>query len=140
MHSTLALGAALCLQEARLLAALVNKLGDPDRKLASKVRLPFVALLAACTVSSSSSSSSSSAWLIDSTPPHKQHLASQADAPQRCHRSNKQWHRVLNACVFLFTGDQSSCLQVGYLLTRLLAEHPGMSVPVVREVERFMFR
>lgn len=52
-------------QEARLLAALVNKLGDPDRKLASKV---------------------------------------------------------------------------GYLLTRLLAEHPGMSVPVVREVERFMFR
>ncbi|EFN54473.1 hypothetical protein CHLNCDRAFT_52919 [Chlorella variabilis] len=29
---------------------------------------------------------------------------------------------------------------VGYLLTRLLAEHPGMNVPVVREIERFMFR
>ncbi|KAL4421400.1 hypothetical protein ABPG75_010691 [Micractinium tetrahymenae] len=51
--------------EAKLLAALVNKLGDPDRKLASKV---------------------------------------------------------------------------GYLLTRLLADHPGMNVPVVREIERFMFR
>mgnify|MGYP001810656353 CR=1 FL=1 len=30
--------------------------------------------------------------------------------------------------------------QVGYLLTRLLADHPGMNVPVVREIERFMFR
>lgn len=30
--------------------------------------------------------------------------------------------------------------QVGYLLTRLLAEHPGMGVPVVREIERFIFR
>lgn len=31
-------------------------------------------------------------------------------------------------------------LQVGYLLTRLLADHPGMNVPVVREIERFLFR
>ncbi|KAI3423892.1 hypothetical protein D9Q98_009726 [Chlorella vulgaris] len=52
-------------QEVRLLSALVNKLGDPDRKLASKV---------------------------------------------------------------------------GYLLTKLLAEHPGMNVVVLREIERFMFR
>jgi hypothetical protein len=29
---------------------------------------------------------------------------------------------------------------VGYLLTRLLAEHPGMNLVVVREIERFMFR
>ncbi|GAB4813011.1 hypothetical protein N2152v2_000057 [Parachlorella kessleri] len=51
--------------EQRLLSSLVNKLGDPDRKLASKV---------------------------------------------------------------------------GYLLTRLLAEHPGMKSVVVREIERFVFR
>ena len=31
-------------------------------------------------------------------------------------------------------------LQVGYLLSRLLSDHPGMNVPVVREIERFMFR
>ena len=31
-------------------------------------------------------------------------------------------------------------MQVGYLLSRLLADHPGMATPVVREVERFMFR
>jgi hypothetical protein len=31
-------------------------------------------------------------------------------------------------------------VQVGYLLTRLLAEHPAMNLVVVREVERFMFR
>lgn len=41
---------------------------------------------------------------------------------------------------FSFSQTLPPDTQVGYLLTRLLAEHPGMSVPVVREVERFMFR
>ena len=46
---------ARAVQEARLLSALVNKLGDPDRKLASKVRsrvsdlgLPFERVLRGC--------------------------------------------------------------------------------------------
>ena len=130
--------AAKAEQEGRLLAALVNKLGDPDRKLASKVGAGCVVCgVVVCGV----------VWCgvgVGGWVGWEPQDRCRAGVPRA--RADG-----LDACIpmhaMLAASRTSPALlrrlpgsQVGYLLTRLLAEHPGMNVPVVREIERFMFR
>lgn len=70
------------------------------------------------------------------------HVAS-SSIPSPSHHSNKpeQEQRLLSALVNkLGDPDRKLASKVGFLLSRLLTEHPMMKVVVVREVERFMFR
>lgn len=58
-----------------------------------------------------------------------------------CSKKPEQEQRLLSALVNkLGDPDRKLASKVGFLLSRLLTEHPMMKVVVVREVERFMFR
>jgi ribosome biogenesis protein MAK21 len=98
-------------QEARLLAALVNKLGDTSRRLASKVSLCL---------------SGARAVVLLSPRAHSPH-----SSPTGC---------VIGAAPRGLKEGAITCMQAGYLLRTVLDAHPSMKLVMAREVERFMFR
>lgn len=139
--------------EARLLAALVNKLGDPSRKLASKARpaaglwpgsqvrgRPRRRCMGECIFPSGPCAFISG--LLHLWPSTRLRCARHGGFYKACLSHASSSAAWLDCAVLWGCAEQRAAAraQAGYLLAGVLEAHPGMKLVAAREVERFLFR